>query len=200
MMFPDYGRNIVKLVEAVKGIEDRAERTAAAEQVVTIMGQINPKAKDTGNWRLKVWEHLMLMSNWELDVDVPEGVQKEASTEFRPKPVNYPDGKIVFKHYGHFLEEMISVVKEMPEGEERDELIREIAAQMKRMYLVWNRDTVNDELIRIQLERLSDGQIALPEDFSFEETRKILADLKADEIAKKQQKPQQKQKSKKKKK
>lgn len=196
MLFPDYGRNVLKLVEAVKGIEDRAERTAAAEQLVTIMGQLNPKAKDAGNWRLKVWEHLMLLSKGELDVDMPEGVRKEATTDFKPEHISYPKSKITFKHYGRFLEEMVNVVKSMPAGEERDELVKEVAAHMKRMYLTWNRDTVNDELIKIQLEKLSNGEISLAEDFVFEETKKVLAEIRDDLGGK----TQQKQKSKKKKK
>lgn len=178
MMFPDYGRNVAKLVESLKDIEDREERTRACDQVVTIMGQLNPKAKENSNWRIRAWEHLMMMSEWKLDVDIPEGVQREATMDFKPQRVNYQEGKIAFKHYGHFLEEMIRVVSEMPEGEERDELVLEVSAQMKRMYLLWNRDTVNDDLIRHQLERLSEGRIVLPEGFQFEETRKILNDMK----------------------
>lgn len=197
MKFPDYGRNIMKLVEAVKGIANRADRTAAAEQVVTIMGQLNPKAKETGNWRLRVWEHLMMMSNWELDVDVPEGVHREATTEFKPQHVGYSDGKITFRHYGRFLEEMVGVVKDMPEGEEREELVRELAMQMKRMYLTWNRDTVNDDLIVDQLNRLSKSGITLPEDFRFDETKKLLAEMK--QVADKDQQNRQKSKKKKKK-
>lgn len=197
MKFPDYGRNVVKLVEAIKGIEDRATRTAAAEQVVAIMGQLNPKTKETGNWRLRVWEHLMLMSNWELDVDVPAGVHKEATTDFKPRKVGYSDGQITFRHYGRFLEEMINVVKDMPEGEEREELVKEIAMHMKRMYLMWNRDTVNDELIVKQLDRLSRSGIQLPEEFRFDETKKILAEMKVEESAKQQQsRPKSKKKRK----
>lgn len=197
MKFPDYGRNVVKLVEAIKGIEDRATRTAAAEQVVAIMGQLNPKTKETGNWRLRVWEHLMLMSNWELDVDVPAGVHKEATMDFKPRKVGYSDGQITFRHYGRFLEEMINVVKDMPEGEEREELVKEIAMHMKRMYLMWNRDTVNDELIVKQLDRLSKSGIQLPEEFRFDETKKILAEMKVEESAKQQQsRPKSKKKRK----
>lgn len=183
-MFPDYGRNVAKLVESVRKIEDRAERTRAAEKVVTVMGQINPKVRETGNWRLKMWEHLMMMVNWELDVDVPEGVQRQASMAFRPEKVAYPAGRIMFKHYGQFLQGMIAKAVEMPEGEERDTLVGEIASQMKRMYLKWNRDTVNDDLIRMQLDRLSGGKIVLPEDFRFVETKRLLQEMRDESGAK----------------
>lgn len=196
LKFPDYGRNLLKLVEAVKGIEDRQKRTAAAEQVVTIMGQLNPKAKEAGNWRLRAWEHLMMMVDWQLDVDVPEGVHREATTQFVPQKVEYPTSDITFKHYGHFLEQMVGVAAEMPEGEDRNEMVRLVAQQMKRMYLMWNRDTVNDDLIRQQIERLSQGKLVLPDDFKFEETRKLLAEMRVEES----QRMQQRNKSKKKKK
>ena len=176
LMFTDYGRNVYKLIDYVKRIESREDRTKAANTVVNVMAQVCPKAKEGANWHLKLWEHLMIMSNWELDVDIPEGVSHQASTMYKPNKVKYNEGKIYFRHYGRFLEEMIRKVVDMPEGEERTELITEIAHTMKRQYLVWNRDTVNDNLIRDQLARLSGGKIVLDENFQFMETKRILAD------------------------
>lgn len=176
LMFSDYGRNVYKLIDYVKRIESREDRTKAANTVVSIMAQVCPKAREGANWHLKLWEHLMIMSNWELDVDVPEGVSRHASMMYKPDKIKYNEGRIHFRHYGRFLEEMIRKVVDMPEGEEKSELIREIAHTMKRQYLIWNRDTVNDNLIRDQLARLSGGKIVLDDSFQFMETKKILAD------------------------
>ena len=175
-MFSDYGRNVYKLIDYVKKIESKEDRTRAANTIVNVMAQVCPKAKEGINWHLKLWEHLMLMSNWELDVDVPEGVSRQASMVYKPNKVKYNDAKIHFRHYGRFLEEMILKVVEMPEGEEKTELISEIAQTMKRQYLTWNRNTVNDDLIREQLYKLSGGKIELGQDFQFMETKKILSD------------------------
>ena len=170
----DYGRNIYKLIQYTKTVEDREKRNQMASAIVDIMAQNSPDSKDAEDYKRKYWVHLMILANWELDVDIPDQITSEETVEFEPQAIEYHRENIHFRHYGSIMEKMVKRVAEYPEGEERDELIKLIAHAMKRDYLLWNSDTVEDSVIRLQLENLSNDNIHLPEDFQFKDFRDYL--------------------------
>lgn len=170
----DYGRNIYKLIQYTKTEEDRDKRNQMAKSIVDIMAQIDQDSKDTDDFKRKYWVHLMILANWELDVDVPYDITPQDTVEFAPRPIVYNQRKIHYRHYGQIMEDMIKRVAEYPEGEEREELVKLISHAMKRDYLLWNRDTVDDELITMQLENMSKGKLQLPEGFEFMDFREYL--------------------------
>lgn len=163
----DYGRNVVKLIQYAKTIEDREQRSKVAEAIVSVMGQVNPQAKDSVEYRHKLWDHLMMMADWDLDVDTPFPITRPEEDRLRPQPLHYKDNKMRYRHYGANLEKMIQQVAEMPEGEEREVLAAQIAHTMKREYLTWNSDTVEDTLIVDQMAEMSDNRLQPPADFQF---------------------------------
>lgn len=170
----DYGRNIYKLIEYAKTEQDRDKRNQMAESIVDIMAQIDKESKNADDNKRKYWVHLMILANWELDVDVPYDITREDTVEFSPRPMVYSQSKIRYRHYGQIMENMIKKVAEYPEGEEREELVGLISHAMKRDYLLWNRDTVDNELISMQLEAISDGKLKVPEEFEFMDFRDYL--------------------------
>jgi len=170
----DYGRNIYKLIEYTKNVEDRDKRNLMASVIVDIMSQISPESKDVQDYKRKYWVHLMILSNWELDVDVPYGITREETVEFKPHPISYSQGKVIYRHYGAVMEKMIRKVAEYPEGEERDELVRLMAHAMKRDYLLWNSDKVEDALVTFQLQKISGDKLQVPEDFEYFDYREYL--------------------------
>lgn len=170
----DYGRNIYNLIQYTKTVEDRELRTQMASAIVDIMAQNSPEAKGGDDYKRKFWVHLMILADWQLDVDVPYEITPEETVEFNPNRVEYHQDKLHYRHYGSILEKMVKQVAEYPEGEERDELVRLMAHAMKRDYLLWNSDTVEDDVISQQLETLSDGKLHLPEDFQFKDFREYL--------------------------
>lgn len=192
----DYGRNVMKMIAYAKTIADRAERTQMAYLIVETMALVNPKIKERTDYRHILWDHLMLMSDYELDVDSPYPVVREETVAFHPEKIEYSDSKIRYRHYGRALEDMIRAVAEMPEGEEKSLLSQQIAHTMKRQYLQWNRDSVDDGLIREQLDELSGGRITLPPDFQFRDS-KIYLDAMAAVAAKKEAGEKKKKKKKK---
>lgn len=163
----DYGRNVVKLIQYAKTIEDRTQRTKVAEAIVSVMGQVNPQSKDSVEYRHKLWDHLMMMANWELDVDTPFPMTRPEEDRLHPHALCYKDFKMRYRHYGSTLEKMIQQIAQMPEGEEREVLTTQMAHLMKREYLTWNSGTVEDELILEQFSELSDNRLTLPADFQF---------------------------------
>ena len=173
----DYGRNISKLIEYTKTIESRDKRNQMAAAIVDIMSRIDECEKEGEDYKRKYWVHLMILANWELDVDMPYVISREESVEFSPHPLEYNQGKTHYRHYGSVMESMIKRVAEYPEGEERDELVGLMAHAMKRDYLLWNRDTVEDDLIGLQLNTISGGRLEVPEDFKYKESREYLKGL-----------------------
>jgi len=176
----DYGRNIYKLIQYAKGIEDRGQRNRMAQTIVNIMarGEDGKRPKDEDQRRY--WVHLMILADWDLDIDVPYDISPEESVEFKPRRMTYGQKGSRFHHYGHIMEEMVKRAAEYPDGEERDALIARIAHAMKRDYLLWNRDTVEDEVINSQMELLSQGRIQVKQDFRYQEAGSYLAGGKED--------------------
>ena len=190
LQITDYGRTVYKMIDYAMTISDRAERTKVANAIVTAMAIVNPKIRERTEYRRVLWDHLMYMSGYELDVDCPYPITRQ------PRQLHYADGQIRFRHYGRALEDMIHAVAEMPEGEERTLLTEQIAHTMKRQYLQWNRDSVDDNLIREQLAELSGGRLTLPDSFEFRDSQ-IYLDAMAAVLAKKESSGKKKKKKKK---
>ncbi len=174
LIISDYGRNVVKMIQYAKQLEDKEERNNLANTIIDVMAQLNPKVKERTDYKHILWDHLMMMADYNLDVDCPYPINREEGTSFHPNHLNYSENKIHYRHYGRTLEDMIRAVAEMPASEERNILTMQIAQNMKRQYLQWNRDTVDDDLITEQLLELSDGRLSLPEGFHYTDSKEIL--------------------------
>src|SRR5690554_4883350 len=110
LIIPEYGRNIQNMVDHIKTIEDREERNKASLAIIKIMGQLFPYLRDMEDFKHKLWDHLHIMSNFELDVDSPYPPPSPDKLKQRPKPMPYPQGDIRYGHYGKTIERMIEVV------------------------------------------------------------------------------------------
>ncbi len=175
LIISEYGRNIQKMIEYTVGIEDREKRTQAAHVIVNVMAQMNSQVKETVDYEQKLWDHLHLISDFKLDVDCPFPPPTRKSMEAKPDRVPYQDNNIKFKHYGKNLEKIIEKAIEYEDGEEKNAFIQTIANHLKKSYLNWNRDSVNDELILKHLEMLSDGKLKLPENARLISTGEVVA-------------------------
>ena len=164
LIIPEYGRCIQQMVQEAKGLETREDRNKAAVTIVNAMAILNPLLKDMTDFKHKLWDHLFIMSGFELDCESPYPMPDKDLTHVKPKPIAYPQKKIRLRHYGSIVESMIREAKLMDEGVEKEQVVESIANFMKMSYLTWNRDTVSDELIRDQLKELSGGELTLPDD------------------------------------
>ncbi|MBQ6770964.1 MAG: DUF4290 domain-containing protein [Bacteroidales bacterium] len=160
IVISEYGRNIQEMVKKLVEIEDRNVRTEAAKHIVGIMGQMIPQPKDSPDYQHKLWDLLHIISNFKLDVDSPyERPVIEARR--RPHHLDYQNHHIKYGHYGHYLLKMIEAASLEEDEEVRQALAQAIAAQMKRNYLEWNKNTVNDQTIIDDLKSLSGGRLVL---------------------------------------
>jgi len=175
LLLPEYGRNVQKMIEYACSIENREERNKAARTIISIMGNLNPHLRDISDFKHKLWDHLAIISNFQLDIDYPYEVIAKETLADKPNPLAHKQDSIRFKHYGKYMEWMIKKATEMEEGEEKESLIRLLANHMKKSYLTWNREVVNDEQIFLDLKELSDEKISVKADtLKLSETRDIL--------------------------
>ncbi|MCR4879193.1 MAG: DUF4290 domain-containing protein [Bacteroidales bacterium] len=181
LIIREYGRNIQKLVEDCVKIEDRKERTRTAYAVVRIMSDVvnskensNETNRNNEDFWNKLWDHLFIMSDYQLDVDspFPKPVPDTSEREFI-KPSYNNKNKVRFRTYGVNMQNLIRKVSEYPENV-RQQYAPSLANYLKMMYLTYNRNSVNDQLIRHQLSELSNEKINLPEDFNFVNTKELL--------------------------
>jgi len=159
LIIPEYGRNIQKMLDFAITVPDREERNKVARAIIDVMGQLNPHLRDVTDFKHKLWDHLFIISDFQLDVDSPYPKPTRETFQTKPELLKYPHNDIRYKHYGKTVEQIIAKAREYPDGDEKNELINQIANLMKRSYLNWNRDSVNDEVIIKQLEELSKGHL-----------------------------------------
>lgn len=159
LIIPEYGRNIQSMIEYCCSIKERDERNLCARAIIQIMGQLNPPLRDVADFNHKLWDHMFIISQFKLDVDSPYAVPNADSFKEKPKLLDYPKGRIKYKHYGKTIEEIIKKAKEYPEGAERNELTRQIANHLKKSYYNWNKDTITDDVILKNLSELSSGEL-----------------------------------------
>ena len=175
LVLPEYGRNIQNMVDHCVILQDREERKKCAYAVVDIMGNMFPHLRDVNDFKHKLWDHVAIMSDFKLDIDYPYEILKQENLYSRPETIPYKNSRIRYMHYGRNLEEMIERVATYPEGELKNEIIRMIANQMKKCFLTWNKEVVDDRKIFDDLREMSKGKVDLSEEnFKLVESRDVL--------------------------
>ncbi|MDR1918890.1 MAG: DUF4290 domain-containing protein [Tannerellaceae bacterium] len=176
LALPEYGRNIHNMVDHCVSIADKEERRRCANSIISTMGNLFPHLRDINDFKHLLWDHLAIMSDFKLDIDYPYEVIKKENLYSKPPRIHYTNSRFFYRHYGKIIEQMIHKATKLEEGEEKDYLISLLANQMKKSYLVWNKESVEDSKIFLDLDELSEGQIRLDEStLKLTESREILA-------------------------
>ncbi len=159
LILPEYGRNIQNMVDYCLTIEDKEERMRCANSIINIMGNMFPHLRDVNDFKHILWDHLA-----------------KEDLHSRPPRIPYNTGRIRYRHYGKTLERMILKANEFDEGQEKTYLIKLLANQMKKSFLNWNKEAVDDRKIFKDLDELSEGKIVLDEEqHKLTESRDILS-------------------------
>ena len=165
LAIPEYGRHIHKMIQQVLAEENKEERNKQAQAIIGIMGNLNPHLRDVADFQHKLWDQLFIMSDFELDVDAPFPKPDAEVLAAPPTPLAYPQSFPKYRFYGNNIKGMIDVIVEWEEGDLKQALVYVIANHMKKCFLNWNKDTVDDKVIFGHLAELSDGKIVInPED------------------------------------
>ena len=171
LLMPEYGRHIQQLVEHCKSLATKEERNEMALAIVEFIGQRNPHLRDEENYKHKLWDHLYILANYELDVDAPYPFPTREELAQKPKKMEYPKLQGDYKFYGKSILQLIEKAIELEEGDEKEALIEVIANNMKKSYNVYNKEHVQDEVIFRHLKELSENRLDLTSIDSLEKSR-----------------------------
>ncbi len=161
MIIPEYGRHIQKLVDHCVALETKEERDKMAKAIVDVMGNLQPHLRDVPDFKHKLWDQLYIMSDFKLDANSPYPQPSKEELQEKPEALAYPKSASRYRYYGNNIQTMIDVALSWEEGEKREALVFTIANHMKKCYLNWNKDTVDDAVIFNHLYDLSDGKLDL---------------------------------------
>lgn len=163
LYIPEYGRNVQKMVDYLKTIEDREKRNEQARAIIKVMEIINPAVHLQDDYEHKLWDHLHIISGFDLDVDCPYPAPAIESLSERPQAIPFNEKPIKEIHYGRNIENMVEFVAQQEDGEEKKAMLISLASYMRQQYITWNKETVTDEIIFRDIERLSNNRIVIPE-------------------------------------
>ena len=155
LALPEYGRNVHNMVDMILEMEDKDERNKAALAIIDVMGNLNPYLRDIPDFKHKLWDHLAIMANFKLDIDYPYSPPSRDILMEKPRIVPYCQREIKYRHYGYTMELMIRKAMEFEDGREKEILVSQLANHMKKSYLTWNKDSVEDEKILEDLSAMS---------------------------------------------
>ncbi|MEE9371445.1 MAG: DUF4290 domain-containing protein [Saprospiraceae bacterium] len=165
LIIPEYGRNVQKLIQHAKGIEDAVERQHFAETIIDLMHLMNPAHRNNQEYREKLWRHLFRIADFELKVIPPDGeIPSPESTQLAPAMVEYPNRDYNYRHYGNNVKSMITKAVAMEDEEKRMEFAITIGAYMKLAYRTWSKEHyASDEVIKADIKKLSKGVLIIEE-------------------------------------
>lgn len=164
LIMPEYGRHVQKMVEYVQSIEDKDKRNEQIKAVLSVMGIINPQLRDINDFKHKMWDHIQIISNFNIDIDSPYPIPTKETFTTKPSPIPLSDTPLKEAHYGRNIQNMIEMISAREDGEVKSNMIKILAAYMRQQYLIWNKDTVTEEIIFRDIFRLSGGKLSVPED------------------------------------
>jgi Domain of unknown function (DUF4290) len=179
LIIPEYGRHIQKMIDQAVAEEDPEKRNKQAKSIIAVMGNLNPHLRDVPDFQPMLWDQLFIISKFKLDVDSPYEKPTPEELYAPPEPLAYPQNYPKYRFYGNNIKRMIDVAVDWEEGDKKEGLILTIANHMKKCFLNWNKDTVEDEVIFQHLFELSEGKINLKNsDEDLRDAQKLLKSKK----------------------
>lgn len=169
LVLSEYGRNVQRMVEYLLTIEDEEKRKKQMEAVTDIMAQLNPQIKMVDDWKQRLWDHLIMMSDFKLQVESPFPYPSKEVIYAKPKRLDYPQSEFKHRHYGKNVEALIEKATEMEDEAKKKDFAESIANYMKLVHANWSNETVTNEVIVADLTRMSDGKLELPEEFNLDQ-------------------------------
>ena len=165
LIIPEYGRHIHQMIDQAVSLKDREKRNEMAKAIIGVMGNLNPHLRDIPDFQHKLWAQLFIMSDFQLDVESPyEKPSKDAYEKRKPNKLDYPQNYPKYRFYGNNIKLMIDFAITWDNTDLKGKLILTIANHMKKCFLNWNKDTVEDKVILDHLTELSDGKLKVSDE------------------------------------
>lgn len=172
LLLSEYGRNVQRMVQYLKTIEDREVRNKQAEVVVAVMGNVNPAQKESEKFHHMLWDHLFMIADFDLDVDAPFPKPTPAMFAPDPHPMPYTQQYIAQKQYGSNVYRMLRKLAEVKDDnnpeqgtiEERNLAAIGVAKYMRQKSYEFNKEFPSNEVVIHDVLNISDGVIELQPD------------------------------------
>ena len=161
LIIPEYGRHIHKMIDHALSCDNKNERNKIVKAIIGVMGNLNPHLRDVPDFQHKLWDQLFIMSDFTLNVDSPYPKPIKEVFSQRPDKLNYPQNFPKYRFYGNNIKRMIDVAIGWENDDMKKQLVYVIANHMKKCFLNWNKDTVEDDVILSHLDELSKGKLKL---------------------------------------
>jgi hypothetical protein len=173
LIMPEYGRNVQKLIQYAKTVENPEKRHQVVLQIIDLMFQMNPQSKNLEDYKEKLWKHLFRIADYDIEVTPPGGIKPTLEDHLKkPEPVSYPVLESKFRHYGHNIQVLIEKAIEMDhDSEKQAEAVNIIASYMKMAYKTWNREHyVSDDIVKNDLKAMTGGKLVVDDGVNLDKT------------------------------
>lgn len=160
---PEYGRHIQDMVDELMQIENREERNLRAKALVAIMANIQHASSDTPDFERKLWDHLFIISDFQLDVDSPYPKPTEATVMPAPHRMEYPRGGITMKHYGKNVRNVIKALERIRERDTIDAVVYNLARYMRTKSFEFNQEHPDNAVIIKDIRKMANYDILVDE-------------------------------------
>lgn len=164
LLMPEYGRHVQEMINYVKNLPDKEKRNEQIQTVVTVMGTLNPQLRDISDFKHKLWDHVQIISDFDMDIDSPYPTPTKETLATPPNVIPLQKSLIKAAHYGRNIQNMIEVIAVREDDPVKTHMIKTLASYMRQQYLIWNKDSVSEETIFKDIYNLSEGRITVPEE------------------------------------
>ena len=159
LIIREYGRHIQKMAEFTLTLEDREDRNKNAYSIIELMALLNPHVKSIEDYKHKLWDHLHIITDFQLDVDSPFPKPTREKVSARPERMAYPKRYPKYNHLGKNIEIVIDKALNEEDAEKRQGFANSIAYYMKLTYSNWHKELVHDDNIQTELNAITDGEL-----------------------------------------
>ena len=157
----EYGQSTYQLIQGLKDIEDVAERTKRATQIVQLMLRLQPALRDLPEIQTRLWNHLHAMAGEDVALEAPVALRSLTVRTQKPGRVPYPRTAPKLRVYGAAIEALIAKALTLEDAAEREQATIQIGRTMKFLYRQHNKENAKDVTILRHLGELSGGQLTL---------------------------------------
>ncbi|MBO5890544.1 MAG: DUF4290 domain-containing protein [Alistipes sp.] len=159
LFLPEYGRHIQEMIDSLLVIEDRQERTRQAKAVIAVMGNLNSTLRDSEDFKHKLWDHLFIMSDFQLDVDSPYPQPSRQELTLAPKKLPYPQSRVMFKHYGKYAERFVRAINENGASKSSTKSALNIGRYLRAKSYEFNHEHPNNDSIIRDMRLMAGGNL-----------------------------------------
>lgn len=163
LYLPEYGRHIQEMIDSLSEIEDRRERNRQARAVIAVMGNLFPLLRDTADYTHKLWDHMFIMSDFQLDVDSPYPRPSRQELTAAPHRMPYTQSRLTHKHYGKYVGQMLRKLGGSNDPAAVARTVDNLARYMRAKSYEYNQEHPNNEVIIKDIKQMSAGAVRIDE-------------------------------------